>query len=143
MYPSYHLEDIVVSLALARKLKENNVVHPTLFYWRVWDDGSIDCAMVDEDDFDYRDTGNKIIEKISAYTATELMERLPHLIRVSEGQYFTLCIYKSDGDNKYVVEYESWDCYGEIKILREFESIKLADALARMRLWLSETGIVK
>ncbi len=35
MYPNRRLEDIVASLELAKKLKENNIEYPTLFYWRV------------------------------------------------------------------------------------------------------------
>ena len=45
MYSNPFFKDIVVSLELARKLKEKNIVYPTLFYWRVWDDGFSDCVI--------------------------------------------------------------------------------------------------
>ena len=39
------IEDTVVSLWLAKELKEAGVNSPSLFNWRVWSDGSVDCAI--------------------------------------------------------------------------------------------------
>ena len=125
-------EDIVVSLELAKKLKETGVNSPSLFYWRVWNDKSLDIAMEHEDDFDYSGAGRKVVEKIPAYTATELMEMLPSSIRVREGKY-TLRVYKfRDG---YGVEYGRWHD-NKIEIIETlFENEKLADALAQALIW--------
>jgi len=124
-------EDIVVSLELAKKLKEVGVNFHSLFYWRIWDDKSVDIAMGDEDDFDYSGAGRKVTEKIPAYTATELIEKLPSLIR--EGLRYTLCIYKLH--DSYIVDYERLSEDYEIETLCEFEGRKLADALAEMLMW--------
>jgi len=124
-------EDIVVSLELAKKLKEAGVNSHSLFYWRIWDDKSVDLVMEHEDDFDYSGVGRKVIEKIPAYTATELMGMLPSLIR--EGLRYTLCVYKPH--DRYIVDYERLSEDYEIETLCEFEGRKLADALAEMLMW--------
>jgi len=129
------IEDTVVSLGLAKALKEAVVKSPSLFYWRVWSDGSVDCAMVDEEDFDYRGTGNKVIEKIAAYMPPELMENLPYKIGVH--QQYILCVQKSHLSDGYVVRYQRYH-NGEIEVLREFVDRKLSDALAKMLIWLRE-----
>ena len=126
-------EDNVVSLELAKRLKEAGVNSPSLFYWQIWDDKSVDIAMGDEDDFDYSGAGRKVTEKIAAYTVTELMEMLPYSIRLRGDEYFTLRIYKfRDG---YGVEYGRWHD-DKIEILETlFENKKLADALAQALIW--------
>ena len=129
-----NIKDQVVSLWLAKKLKEAGVNSPSLFNWRIWSDGSVDCAMCDEDDFDYRGTGNEVKEKIAAYMAPELMEMLPHSTRLHEGQQYILSIHKSHLSDGYVVRYQRYR-NGEIEILQEFESKKLADALAQALIW--------
>ena len=126
-------EDIVVSLELAKKLKEAGVNSHSLFYWRVWSDGVVDIAMEHEDDFDYSGAGRKVKEKIPAYTAAELIEKLPGFIRPSKNERYILSIHKfCDG---YVVGYER--CYDSVLkfFLQEFESEKLADALAQALIW--------
>jgi len=130
-------EDIVISLELAKKLKEADVNSPSLFYWRVWDDGSVDLAM-EEDDFDYSGTGREVKEKIPAYTAVELMEKLPGFIRQPKNWKYILSIHKfCDG---YAVGYER--CYNNVLkfFLQEFESEKLADALAQALIWWKKRG---
>jgi len=131
MYSSYHLEDIVVSLALARKLKELNVEYPTPFYWRVWDDGHSDCV-ISECDYDKRHS--KIKERIPTYTTSQLIEKLPFsftfqgirlYFSISKNEIFYKVSYKPDR--------------GEITRCER----KLENALARMLLWLSEIGVVK
>ena len=128
-------EDIVVSLELAKKLKEAGVNSHSLFYWRIWDDKSVDIVMEHEDDFDYSGAGRKVTEKISAYTATELIEELPSLVRTPEGNHFTLCVYKES--NSYIVQYEGWRC-DEIETLCEFENRKLVDACAQALIWVKK-----
>ena len=136
MYPNYRLEDILVSLELAKKLKRNNIEYPTLFYWRIWNDGSIDCAMSNEDDYDYRGTGNKVKEKIPAYTVMELIHSLPASLKIKiEGKEldYMLMICKGNSD-WYTVSYEA-GTRDDVNILQEFGNRKLADALAEMLIW--------
>ena len=129
-----NIKDQVVSLWLAKELKEAGVNSSSLFNWRVWTDGSVDCAMSDEDDFDYRGTGNKVKEKIPAYMAPELIEMLPHSTRLREGQQYNLSVHKSHLSDGYVVRYQRYH-NGEIEILQEFDNRKLSDALAEMLIW--------
>jgi len=128
-------EDIVVSLELAKKLKEAGVDSPSLFYWRVWSDKSVDLVMEHEDDFDYSGVGRKVIEKIPAYTAAELMEKLPERIRVSERQHFYLVVYKLSISYKVNYDHTFFDI---IETLCEFENRKLSDALAQALIWCRE-----
>ncbi len=129
------IRDNVVSLELARRLKEIGMNIPSLFYWRIWNDGSVDITMRHENDFVSSGTGRAVIEKIQAYTAAELIEELPGFIRQpkDKGIKYILSIHKfCDG---YVVGYEH--CYdGVLKFfLQEFESEKLVNALAKMLIW--------
>jgi len=126
-------EEVVISFELAKKLKEAGVNSSSLFNWRVWSDGSVDIAMEHEDDFDYSGAGRKVKEKIPAYTAAELIEKLPGFIRPSKNERYILSIHKfCDG---YAVGYEH--CYDNVLkfFLQEFESEKLADALAEILMW--------
>ena len=124
-------EDIVVSLELAKKLKEAGIEQDSLCYWIRWKDKdkwSIKCVdeyMREEWKF------SPLVEYYSAYTATELIEKLPSLIR--EGLRYTLCIYKLH--DSYIVEYERLSEDNEIELLCEFENKKFADALAEMLIW--------
>ena len=129
-------EDIVVSLSLAKRLKEAGVNSPSLFYWRIWDDKSVDIAMEHEDDFDYSGAGRKVTEKIHAYTVMELIDALPSSIKmkVKEKEYdYMLTIHKGNS-NWYAVSYESGSC-DDFDVLQEFASEKLADALAQALIW--------
>jgi len=130
-------EDNVVSLELAKRLKEAGVNSPSLFYWQIWDDKSVDIAMEHEDDFDYSGAGRKVVEKIPAYTVTELMEKLPDCIRVDKDRRFYLVVYKLS--NSYKVDYERM-LFDEIETLCEFEGRKLSDALAQVLIWWREKG---
>ena len=128
-------EDIVVSLSLAKKLKEAGIEHDSLWYWIRWKDKdkwNIKCP----DEYMKREWKfSPLVEYYSAYTATELMEKLPSLVRTPEGNHFTLCVYKES--NSYIVQYEGWRC-DEIETLCEFENRKLADALAQALIWVKK-----
>ena len=135
------IEDYVVSPELAKKLKEVGVDSPSLFYWRIWNDGSIDYAIeydFDDSEMAYADdfyACNEFIEEeIPAYMVQELIEKLPRLIRVREGQQYILCVCKSSLGDGYVVKYERYH-NGEIEVLQEFANRKLSDALAEMLIW--------
>ena len=130
-------EEVVISFELAKRLKEAGVNSPSLFYWRIWNDKSVDIAMEHEDDFDYSGAGRKVVEKIPAYTVTELMEKLPDCIRVDKDRRFYLVVYKLS--NSYKVDYERM-LFDEIETLCEFEGRKLSDALAQVLIWWREKG---
>jgi len=130
------IEDTVVSLWLAKELKEAGVNSSSLFKWRIWSDGSVDCAMCDEDNFDYRGTGNKVKEKIPAYTVMELINSLPASIKIkTKGKEldYMLMICKGNSD-WYAVSYEAGTC-DDVDVLQEFGNGKLSDALAEMLIW--------
>jgi len=90
MYPNPSFKDIVVSLELARKLKEKNIVYPTLFYWRVWDDGFSDCVI---GMYEYEKDRPRIKEKIPTYTSSQLIEKMPTSITFL-GDYYYFSISK-------------------------------------------------
>jgi len=93
--------------------------------------------MWDEDDFDYRGTGNKVKEKIPAYTVIELIHSLPASIGLKiEGKEldYMLMICKGNSD-WYAVSYEAGTS-DDVNILQEFGNRKLADALVEMLIWL-------
>jgi len=131
MHSRFHLEDIVVSLALARKLKELNIKYPTPFYWRVWDDGCSDCVI---GEYDYEKYHSRIKEEVPTYTSTQLIEKMPHSIMFLRNRFY-FSISKSDIFYKVSYRLEK----GEISRCER----KLENALARMLLWLSEIGVVK
>jgi len=128
-------EDIV-SFELAKRLKETGINSPSLFYWRVWDDKSIDLAMGHEDDFDYSGAGRKVTEKIPAYTVMELIDALPSSIKVKlKGKEYDYMLTIHKGNNNwYAVSYESGSC-DDFDVLQQFASEKLADALAQALIW--------
>ncbi len=143
-----NIEDYIVSPELAKRLKEVGVDSPSLFYWRrrIWNDGSVEYIIEYEDDIDdtemayaddFYDSDDFIEEEISAYMAQDLIEKLPHLIRLREGQQYILCVHKSSLSDGYVVKYERYH-NGEIEVLQEFTSRKLSDALAEMLIWWRE-----
>jgi len=132
-----NIKDQVVSIGLAKELKEAGVNSPSLFYWRVWSDESVDLAMKDDDDFDYSGAGREVKEKIPAYMPPELMEMLPHSTRLREGQQYILSVHKSHFSDGYVVRYQRYH-NGEIEVLREFVDRKLSDALAQALMWCME-----
>ena len=130
-------EDIVVSLELAKRLKEVGVRQESMLFWVRWKDKdkwSIRCPdeyMREEWKF------SPLVECYSAYTATELMEKLPERIRVSERQHFYLVVYKLS--NSYKVNYDH-TFFDTIETLCEFEDRKLSDALAQALIWWREKG---
>ncbi len=129
-----NIKDQVVSIGLAKELKEAGVNSPSFFYWRVWSDESVDLAMKDDDDFDYSGAGREVKEKIPAYMAPELMEMLSRSTRLRESQQYILSVHKSYLSDGYVVRYQRYH-NGEIEILQEFGNRKLSDALAEMLIW--------
>jgi len=133
MYPNPFFKDIVVSLELARQLKENNIVYPTLFYWRVWNDGFSDCVI---GMYEYEKDRPRIKEKIPTYTSSQVIGKMPASIGfLGELYYFSI---SKNILNLYEVSYKPINGGGIIR----FDQ-KLENALAKMLLWLNKTGIIK
>lgn len=68
------LEDQVVSLELAKKLKELGVKQESLFYWQACPENLI-CLRPAYIELGYKDTPERVV--ISAFTVAELGEILP------------------------------------------------------------------
>lgn len=82
------LEDQVVSLELAKKLKELGVEQNGLFVWRGvpgWPFGPVEYkiayspSIIDDTEFPphWKKLGNKVVDVCAAYTVAELGEMLP------------------------------------------------------------------
>lgn len=131
-----NIEDQVVSLELAKKLKEIGMEQESHWVWFDWGKHT-------EKHMAKLEARNNLtewqLEKgeliYPAFTVAELMEGLPRMIRTDKYHHYELCVYKSSVSIGYVVEYEHHAC-DELKILQEFENGKLADALAEMAMWL-------
>jgi len=130
-----NIEDQVVSVEVAKKLKEIGVEQESLFYWRVWNDETVDCA-IGYEDYDFSGAGRKIVERISAFTVAELMEQLPAVIETKAGRY-RLTIEKYEP--RWYVSYIGTAGDALESVLNR----KLADALGEMRLWLVKNGYVE
>ena len=130
-----NIEDQVVSVEVAKKLKEIGVEQESLFYWRVWNDETVDCA-IGYEDYDFSGAGRKIVERISAFTVAELMEQLPAVIETKAGRY-RLTIEKYE--HLWYVSYIGTAGDALETILNK----KLADALGEMLIWLVERGYVE
>ncbi len=135
-----NIEDQVVSLELAKKLKEIGVEQESLFYWA---SGSL--LFFEEVDWSDADT-------YSAFTVAELMEKLPSFVRkpgyYSYSKEYHLRIERTR--NRY---YETnWMvCYCDVDIYEGYEyneligitGKKLANVLAKVLVWLIEKGYVE
>jgi len=128
------VENNVVSLKLAKKLKEAGVEQESMLFWVRWEDKdkwSVKCP----DEYMRKEwESSPLVECYSAYTVTELMEELPSLVK-QEGEHFALCVYKES--NNYIVQYEGWRC-DEIETLCKFENRKLVDACAQALIWVKK-----
>ncbi len=142
------LEDQVVGLELAKKLKELGVKQESLFYWqelelREWEiEQNVEkyvCV--------YSGDEPCLEEDISAFTVAELGEMLPDTVRpqigkLYGGQHRHLKIDKSDGDCWFVaylpLDYEIDDETDNHMMSAEDT---LADAMAKMLIYLIENGL--
>jgi len=110
------IEDQVVSLELAKKLKEIGVEQESLFYWA-------SGSLLFFEEVDWSD-----VDTYSAFTAVELTDLLP----TSIGKNTRLAILKFEDVWK-VAYFDMIDG----NIIGLSEKRKLADALAGLRIWLS------
>lgn len=125
------LEQQVVSLELAKKLKELGVKQESYFHWRELEDATFlvsdcDCSSPDGDD-------------IAAFTVAELGEMLPSIIIDFELKY-RLKIEKTD---IWEIIYEEVTNENEKGFLLVADDQTEADARAKMLIYLIENNLIK
>lgn len=77
-----NLESQVCSLELAKKLKELGIDQQSLFYWDIWDESSYAV--------NYIAYHCPNLEHYQAYTASEILDILPHYIATKENESFNV-----------------------------------------------------
>lgn len=134
------LEDQVVSLELAKKLKELGFKQESICYWSLYDINEPNDPRVVYDNFRVinMDPRKDITEELrigSAYTVAELGEILPHMIFMDDPTDF-------DGietyyyDNRWFVKYEF------SKKVFTVNDKKEADARAKMLIYLKKNKLI-
>lgn len=137
------LEQQVVSLELAKRLKELGVKQESYAYW--WPVPKMDGVAVVPDGYDLtpgnhgRFYGNERI--ISAFTVAELGEMLPQAIRVLGKEY--LRHIGTSLDDQWFVVYVKENDHNNNAPLKIMMCHKESDARAKMLIHLIEKGIVK
>jgi len=126
------IKNQVVSLELAKKMKELGFKQESLFWWNRQD--------MPGDDFVIQVGMHKIHESYgeplcSAYTVAELGEMLPDLLRDKFGENQLLTINKRSNKNWYVD-------YGGFLEGIYFEADTEADARAKMLIYLKENKLI-
>lgn len=130
------LKDQVVSLQLAKKLKELGINQKSLWRWQyvggIWEPTSLKKEFIEKN--------NSNPETFEAFSVAELGEMLPFkFMKEDFNDPFYLEIRKYS-DNWIVDYYDSddqWFKCGDI------EDIKLSDAIAKMLIYLIENGFLK
>jgi hypothetical protein len=135
-----NLELQVVSLELAKKLKELKVKQDSIFYWEKCPDYNkfvISCSIY-HDIMTSEWTDCHILQKqenYSAFTACELGEFLPYEINLCS------LIITKDWDI-WEIQYNDSDYPREKIVARSFDN-NLANAMAKMLIYLLEQGLIK
>lgn len=133
------LKDQVVSLELAKRLKELGVKQESLFWWS-W----FDYAPKDKYELVNREDVNTDYPFYSAFTTSELGEMLPEAIReghmTPEGYDGILYILSfSRSDDRHFLTYKSGNGWK----LAQFDADTEADGRAKCLIYLIENGLVK
>ena len=116
------LEDQVVSLELAKKLKELGVKQESLFYYLPMYDGTHHILF-------YRELTHSINYYISAFTVAELGEMLPDYIELTKVKNIHLAtIYSEDNGTE-----------NNVSVIDDTE----ANSRAKMLIYLIEQGLYK
>jgi len=125
------LEQQVVSLELAKQLKELGVKQESLWWWRLYSDGTggMDWHL---ELYNNKDK-DKAYDEISAYTVAELGEMLPYKL----DDYW----YSANNGSK-----ELWCCWNKHSVYNHAwedtsNANTEANARAKMLIWLIENGI--
>ena len=121
------LEQQVVSLELAKQLKELGVKQDSLFYW----DTDYENGRVIFPNYEVRELMPKLNNRVSAFTVAELGEMLPN-----QSMDLTVKLYK--GNDAYWAECHKWGKKNHLIGGEETE----ADARAKMLIWLIGEGYI-
>jgi hypothetical protein len=126
------LEDQVVSLELARKLKELGVKQESVFYWR---ENRLIARLAE---FDLAGRYPDSQQDISAFTGTEIVEQLPAELLVKGNNYIWFLEIKKHLSG-YIVNY-----YQEgVRLTDEvFHEKKEADACTKILIYLLENDLL-
>lgn len=130
------IEDQVVSLELAKKMKELGFRQESLFYWNrlngIRDDSIIDVSL-NKIRGDYGDV------IASAYTVAELGTMLPHFFTGEDGKNAILKIYK--GSKTWGIYYSGLEDH--IIKVEMVVALTEADARAKTLIYLKENNLIK
>ena len=125
-----NIEDQVVSVEVAKRLKEIGVEQESLFYWA-------SGSLLFFEKVDWSNADNTY----SAFTVAEMIEKLPAIIEDGKVEYWLRVevVAVGGGNTTWLVEYAS----ASNEILGYVVKTKLADAVGEMRLWLVKNGYVE
>lgn len=129
------IEQICVSLELAKKLKEAGYRQESLFGWVENLNGDFSLVGIRPD---RNKQINKLMDWYSAPTASELGEALPSRI-INKDEFGYLIIQKLQLSNRYNISYISME---ELEISQAFIDKSEANARAKMWLYLKEKGLL-
>ena len=124
------IEDQIVSIDLAEKLKKLNVEQNSYFYYEIYPNDSFEV--------NYHTLCRSYTTKYSAYTSDEILLMLPR----NKDVYY---LYTQKSDLGYVVFYAYIQCENLFKIYNDllFDNKKLSDSLAEMLIHLIEYNLIE
>jgi len=132
------IEKYVVSLELAKKLKEAGWEKETVYWW--WERRSSSGKLITQE-ARYKDDppifldGNTVEIIAPAPLAEEMLEELPKKITKHSLTYWLTMDY----DDAYIMTYSDCDWFAIVQSMDK----KLSNALARLWLWLKENGYLE
>lgn len=111
------LEQQVISLELAKRLKALGVKQESIFYWQYG--GELDGAVLC---FEHDETWDDDYKHVAAFTVAELGEMLPHVIKVGNGLYYLQC--NANGNSLKYMDYTTYDENGNGTFLRAYPLVE-------------------
>lgn len=129
------LEQHVVSLELAKQLKESGYPQKSLFYWREWVADGVSEIKTTDGDEDLND-GLGVVKLYSAPLASELGEQLPDNIDGMD-----LCSLK-ESDGRWTIYYQDNESFEQKKFSEFRPRDTEADARAKMWLYLKKENLL-
>lgn len=143
------LEQQVVSLELAKKMKELGFKQESLWYW--WEDtDNIGSAYLEIDEsqlnitqqpellYDYKGVAKTSNHIISAYSVAELGEMLPAQVKNEKTRNVDCLSCTKNVYGKYIVRYHSSFSTPLVEIFADTE----ADARAKMLIYLKDNNLI-
>lgn len=129
------LENQVVSLELAKKLKKLGVKQESLFWWNELFEMSVTKYILNYGRFNR-------VEAFSAFTVAELGEMLPAFIK-HDKRHFKLYVAKNEND-EWFIEYQGWtsQLLENYELLVQRNAATEADARAKMLIYLLENKLI-